>query len=202
MLGYILPGIAYGFAAAVTPGPLSMYLISQAVGHGWRRALPIAFAPVLGDGPIAIVMLTVLSRVPDSFVQYLRLTGGIFILYLAFGAWKSWRESSRGIASPKESPANSCLKAVLINWLNPHPYLGWSMVLGPMVLGAWNHSPATGIALVAGFYLTMVLVMVGMVMLFASARNLGPRVVRILIGLSAAALACLGFYQLWMGLNP
>jgi threonine/homoserine/homoserine lactone efflux protein len=178
-----------------------MYLISQAVSHGWRRALPIAFAPVLSDGPIAILMLTVLSRVPDFFLQYLRLLGGIFILYLAFGAWKSWRASRRGSTSPKESRANSCLKAVLINWLNPNPYLGWSMILGPMVLGAWNHSPTTGIALTAGFYLTMVSVMVGMVLLFASARNLGPRVVQTLIGLSAVALACLGVYQLWMGLQ-
>jgi len=76
------------------------------------------------------------------------------------------------------------------------------MILGPMVLGAWNHSPTTGITLVAGFYITMVSVMVGMVLLFPSARTLGPGVVQTLIGLSAVALACLGVYQLWMGLHP
>jgi threonine/homoserine/homoserine lactone efflux protein len=199
MLGYLLPGIAYGFAAAVTPGPLSLYLISHAVSSGWRRALPIAFAPLLSDGPIAVLILTVLSQVPDAFVQYLRLLGGIFILYLAFGAWKSWRGSKLGNAPPKESQANSCLKAVLINWLNPNPYLGWSMILGPMALSGWNHSPMAGTVLVLGFYLTMIAVMVGMVLLFSAARTLGPRVIRGLIGLSSMALACLGFYQLWLG---
>jgi threonine/homoserine/homoserine lactone efflux protein len=199
MLAYLLPGMAFGFAAAVTPGPLSMYLFSQAVSHGRRHALPIAFAPLLSDGPIAALILTVLSRVPDRLVHYLHLLGGFFILYLAFGAWKSWRDFRWEKEMRPQPGSNSLLKAVLVNWLNPNPYLGWSTILGPMVLKGWRDSAMNGAALILGFYLTMIATMIAMILLFAAAGTLGPRIRRSLIGLSSIALACLGLYMLWLG---
>jgi len=201
MLAYLMPGMAYGFAAAVTPGPLSMYLLSQAVIVGWRRTLPAAFSPLISDGPVAVLVLTVLCRVPDGLVHYLRLFGGMFILYLALGAWKSWRAADAGNPIHFESSPNSFLKAAIVNWLNPNPYLGWSTFLGPMVLSGWRKSPANGTVLVFGFYTTMIAAMMGMILLFAAARSLGPQVRRSLIGLSSIALACLGFYQLWLGMS-
>jgi hypothetical protein len=81
--------------------------------------------------------------------------------------------------------------------LNPNVYISWSLVLGPLLLKAWRESPANGGALLAGFYGTMVLALAGTIVLFAAARNLGPRVTRVLIGLSSVALACFGCYLLW-----
>jgi len=75
MLAYLIPGITYGFAAAVTPGPLTTYLISQALNNGWRRTLLGAFAPLVSDGPIALLVLLALSQVSTSFIQFLRLQG-------------------------------------------------------------------------------------------------------------------------------
>jgi threonine/homoserine/homoserine lactone efflux protein len=199
MWTYLASGIAYGFAAAVTPGPLSMYLISQAARHGWRRTLPAAFAPLISDGPIAILVLMVLSQVPPILVRYLRLIGGIFLLYLAFEAWRSWRKLDSESDIPAESGSNRLLKAAIINWLNPNPYLGWSIFLGPAVISGWRLFPSSGIALLLGFYATMVVSTIGIIVLFAAARTLGPKVRRGLIGLSSLALACLGLYQLWLG---
>jgi hypothetical protein len=90
---------------------------------------------------------------------------------------------------------------MLINWLNPNPYLGWSIILGPMVLSGWNKSPTSGVAVLLGFYATIVSVMIGMIFLFAAAKTLGPKVRSNLIGLSSIALACLGIYQLWLGIS-
>ncbi len=199
MWAYLLPGAAYGFAAAVTPGPLAMYLISQAVSAGWRRTLPAAFSPLISDGPVAVLVLAALSQVPAAMVVYLRLLGGAFILYLAYGAWKSWRDFNPNQTIIAESGQNRLLKAAVVNWLNPNPYLGWSIILGPMVLGGWRKAPICGVAVMLGFYVTMIAVMIAMILLFAGAGTLGPRVRRSLIGLSSIALACLGFYQLWMG---
>jgi threonine/homoserine/homoserine lactone efflux protein len=199
MWTYLTLGIAYGFAAAATPGPLSMYLISQAVSHGWRRTLPAAFAPLLSDGPIAILVLTVLSQVPSTLVKYLQLLGGAFLLYLAFSAWRTWREfNSENNILPESNP-NRLLKASMINWLNPNPYLGWSILLGPAVISGWQQSPSSGMALLLGFYTSIIATMIGIIVLFAAARTLGHRVRRSLIGLSSIALAGLGLYQLWLG---
>jgi threonine/homoserine/homoserine lactone efflux protein len=199
MLAYLISGIAYGFAAGATPGPLSMFIISQAIRNGWRRTLPAAFSPLISDGPVAILVISVLSQAPPNMVLCLRLAGGVFILYLAFGAWKSWRipDTDSGIASTSNS--NSLLKAAIVNWLNPNVYIGWSIIFGPIVLNGWRESPINGIALMVGFYITIISVMMAMIFLSSAAGTLGSKVRRNLIGLSAIALAGLGFYQLWMG---
>lgn len=54
MIPYVVFGLTYGFACAVQPGPFQAYLVSLALAHGWRRALPAALAPLLSDGPIAL----------------------------------------------------------------------------------------------------------------------------------------------------
>jgi threonine/homoserine/homoserine lactone efflux protein len=199
MLASLISGVTYGFAAAVSPGPLSMFLMSQAVTKGWRKTLPVAFSPLFTDGPVAVLVLAILSQIPSNLVQYLRILGGALILYLAFEAWKSWRSFNPEEAIAVGNGRNSLLKAVAINWLNPNLYIGWSVILGPMVLGGWRKSPASGVAVVVGFYITIVTVMVGMIFLFSAARALGPKVRKNLIGLSSIALACLGIYQLWLG---
>jgi threonine/homoserine/homoserine lactone efflux protein len=186
--------MTYAFAAAVQPGPLQTYLISQSLSHGWRRTLPAAFSPLLSDGPVILLVLLVLSRVPLWMAQALRLAGGVFVLYLAWAALKAWRTYG---AQPMAPAPSSLLRAALVNVLNPNPYISWSLVLGPLLLKAWREAPAHGVALLAGFYGTMVLALAGTIVLFAAARNLGPRVTRVLIALSSVALACFGCYLLW-----
>ncbi len=148
MLAYLISGMTYGFAAAVSPGPLAMHLMSQAVSRGWRKALPVAFSPLVTDGPVAVLVLAILSRVPAGLVSYLRLAGGALLLYLAYEAWKAWRnfEAAEGAAAGKTP--NSLLRAIWINWLNPNLYIGWSGILGPMVLGGWRRSPGSGISVI------------------------------------------------------
>jgi threonine/homoserine/homoserine lactone efflux protein len=201
MVSYLIPAITYGFAAAVTPGPLCMYLISQAVTAGWRRTVPAAFSPLISDGPVAALVLLVLSQVPAGVVQYLRLLGGIFILHLAIGAWRSWREfENRRESVPDRPSPNNLWKAAVVNWLNPNVYIGWSIILGPIVLNGWHRSPATGIASILSFYVTMIGTTILILILFAAAGALGPKVRRHMIGFSSLALAYLGFYQLWLGI--
>ena len=195
MLTYLILGMTYAFAAAVQPGPLQTYLISQTLTHGWRRTLPAALSPLLSDGPIILLVLLVLSRVPAWMMQALRLAGGVFVLYLAWAALQAWRRyDAQAIPSP---PPSTVLQAALVNVLNPNPYIAWTLVLGPLLLKAWRETPSHGVALLAGFYGTMVLALAATIALSATARNLGPRVTRLLIGLSAVALACFGCYLLF-----
>ena len=62
MLSYIVQGLGYGFTAAVQPGPFQTFVLAQALNRGWRRALPMALAPLLSDGPIITLMLLVLTH--------------------------------------------------------------------------------------------------------------------------------------------
>jgi threonine/homoserine/homoserine lactone efflux protein len=199
MIVYLVMGLSFGFAAAMQPGPFQAYLISQALNIGWRRTIPATFAPLISDIPIAILILAVLTRIPPGFVQTLHYLGGAFILFLAYGAFKSWWSYDINKPPGKQSAHQSIWKAALVNLLNPSPYLGWSLVMGPLLLKGWRESPACGISLVAAFYGTMILTTVAILILFGVARNYGPKVTRPLIALSALALAGFGLYQIWLG---
>ena len=201
MLGYLILGMTYAFAAAVQPGPFQTYLISQTLSNGWCRTIPAAFAPVISDAPIIILVLLVLSQMPDWLAKILQCAGGAFLLYLAIGAFKSWRHFDQQKALQFQSARQTVLKAALVNLLNPAPYIGWSLVMGPILLKGWLESPANGIALLIGFYTTMVLVTLGIMLLFAAARNLGPLVSRGLVGISSIALTGFGLYELWLGIG-
>jgi len=196
---YLVMGITLGFAAAVQPGLFTAYIISRALATGWRRTVPSAFAPLISDGPVAVVTLLVLTSLPAALLQWLRLLGGAFLLYLAADAARNWRRYGEGGAPPAAAGERSVLKAAGVNILNPGAYLGWSLVIGPLLLKGWSEAPSRGIALVAGFYAAMISGLAGIALLFGLAGRLGPRVNRALIGVSAVALAGFGLYQLWMG---
>lgn len=201
MLTYLIFGITYAFAAAVQPGPLQTYIISQTLNKGWRSTLPAAFAPVISDVPILLLVLFLLSTVPDNFIYILRIGGGLFLLYLGINAFNSWKKYDTDKSVSNDSSQQTLLKAVVVNLLNPAPYIGWSLIMGPLFLQGWKVAPVNGIALIFGFYLTMVITLVGIIFLFSFARKLGPKVGKILLGLSAIVLVAFGIYQLWFGFS-
>ncbi|MBC8424690.1 hypothetical protein H8E07_11260 [bacterium] len=92
MLKHIAIGAGLAFAAAVQPGPLQAFLFSRVTVIGWRRTLPAAFAPLLSDGPIALLALLVLGRLSPSFQSVHRAVGGLFLLYLAWKTIRQWRQ--------------------------------------------------------------------------------------------------------------
>ena len=199
MWTYIALGIGYGFAAAVQPGPLQTYLISQALLKGWRKSLVSALAPLISDGPIITLCVLVLSQVPIGLQRFLYIAGGLFVLYLAYGTYQSWKNFDPQLPSDETNGAQNLLNAALTNVLAPGAYLFWTLVTGPILLRGWRETPLHGISLLLGFYVTMIGSLAAIIILFSSARRLGPKVRRTLLGISAIALLSFGLYQLWLG---
>jgi threonine/homoserine/homoserine lactone efflux protein len=196
---YLLQGIGYGFAAASQPGPFQTYLISQSLTRGWRRTLPAALAPLISDGPIIALCLLVLSQVPAWMERALYIVGGLFILYLVYGAYKSWRDFNEHIPQTESASQQSVLKAALMNALSPGPYLFWTLVTGPVLLKGWRAAPINGLGFLAGFYIAMLSSLAAIILVFGLASKLGPKVNRAMIGISAIALFLFGLFQLWRG---
>jgi len=199
MISYFIFGLSYSFACVVQPGPFQAYLFSQSITNGWRKTIRLVFAPLISDLPVIILVLFVLITVPREVLGILQCLGGIFLLYLAFRAYKTLRSLSTN--NIKDTPGyGNLFKAVLVNLFNPNPYLGWSLVMGPMLIKGWSESPGNGIALITGFYSSMIIYSAVMVILFSAAGNLGPRVNRISLIISVIAFLLFGFYQLWSGI--
>jgi threonine/homoserine/homoserine lactone efflux protein len=199
MPAYVLLGATYAFAAAVQPGPFQAYLIASTLTRGLRRTLPAVLAPLLSDVPIIALVLLVLTQVPPSVVDALRLGGGVFLLYLAARAFSAFRHYQAPEAAGSSPAVRTVIEAAFVNLLNPSPYISWSLILGPLLLQAWQSAPANGIALLVAFYSTMIVSTAVILVPFAGARTLGPAIGRTMLGVSALALAAFGLYQLWAG---
>lgn len=197
---YIIQGIGYGLAAAAQPGPFQTYIISQSLAKGWRKTLLAALAPLVSDPPIVTLCLLVLSQVPAWFQRFLYIAGGLFILYLAYGAYKAWKSFDAHLPNSESETRQSLWQAALMNALSPGPYIFWSLVTGPILMRGWREMPIHGIGFMAGFYVTMISSLALIIIVFGIARELGPKVNRALLGISAVALFIFGLYQLGSGI--
>lgn len=199
MITYILQGISLGLSAAASPGPFQAFLIGRTLKNGWKQTLPAVLAPLISDGPIILLMVLVISSLPPPILRLIQIAGGVFVLYLAWKAFQAFRHFQP--AEQIHETGRTLWQAILTNFLSPGPYIYWSLVTGPLLVRGWKEGPSHGLVFLLGFYTAMISALVLIVVIFGAARQLGPRVSRILIGLSSIALFGFGVYQLFQGLS-
>jgi threonine/homoserine/homoserine lactone efflux protein len=142
-----------------------------------------------------------LDNLPQIALSVLRVAGGILLLWFAVSGYHQWKQGVDSTAQPRERPPRTLIQAATVNILNPNPYLGWMLVLGPAFFAAWNQTPAAGIALLVSFYGTTVAALASTVLVFGTTRFLTLRSRRILVLISALLLAVLGIAQLGLALR-
>ncbi len=200
MLFYLSQGLILGGTAAAQPGPLLAYLLSQTISNGWRRTLPAAFAPLISDVPIILLVLVILTRTPYWSLQPLRVVGGLFLLYLAYGACRSYKTATTPSAVPAQSTHKGVLNAALMNLLSPYPYIFWATIAGPITIAGWKESPRNGVSFIFGFYVTLIGGFMAFIVMFALTNRLDARLSRFLSAVSAVVLLFFGLYQIWLGI--
>ncbi len=201
MFAYLLQGLTLGFSAGVSPGPLQAYFLSRSVQYGWRKTWPAAFAPLISDGPIVLLVLLVLTQTPAWLLRLLQLIGGVYILTLSWAVFRSLRSAPARQDKAEATSRRTLREAVVMNLLNPNPYIFWSTILGPIFIAAWRESPWLGISFVAGFYGMMISLIIGFILLWATVGQLSSGVTRTLNAISAVALLAFGSYQIWLGIT-
>mgnify|MGYP001283575586 CR=1 FL=1 len=201
LITYLLSAAAIGFSAGVTPGPLQAVFLSYAVKGGWKKALPAAFAPLVTDGPVILLVLVILNNLPAVFLRILQIGGAVFILYLAWESYQAYRNFQDIKAAKDTGTWGTLLKAATMNLLGPGPWLFWSLINGPNLLLAWEVSPWWGVAYLATFYGVFILSNIALILIFSSMRRMGEQVRRTLLLVSALILAGFAVYQLLQGLR-
>jgi len=201
MLEYVLIGGGFAFTAAAQPGPLQAFLLARVVADGWKRTLPAALAPLISDGPIALLILVSLHNVARGFETVLKAIGGCVFAYFAARAFLEWLTARVGRDQEPQAAPRTLLQAVAVNIVNPGPYLGWSLILGPLALEAWSQSPAHAFALITSFYVVLVASLGLFILLLGTTSFLGPRGRHSLLLISSFALAGIAVYSLWSALG-
>lgn len=198
--------VTLGLVAASQPGPFQAFLLARTMRDGLRRSLPLVLAPLISDGPVALLAIVLLSQAPAGWLRVVSAVGGLVALALAWEAGRTLRGELRarmaGTPPPPLPPDGDPLRggvvrAVLVNLSSPGPWSFWALVLGPLTVQAFRASPWAGVATVASFYLALIGGLAALVAAFATARRLGTRV---RLGLQAASVIGLaGFGVLLVG---
>lgn len=201
MLAFLLLGISFGLSASVNPGPSLTLAISRALRDGARSGIIVTLAPLCTDAPIIAVTALLVGSLPHSAFGWLGIGGGAYIVWLgikgvreALGRQIDLEALSMSRGANDDGSLRSLVQAMIINFLNPNPYLFWGTAGGPNLVKAWTQYGIGGAsAFIVGFYLMLVGVRATLALVIGRNRGIfSPQLYqRILIG-SGVLLVILG----------
>jgi threonine/homoserine/homoserine lactone efflux protein len=209
MIELLTRAVGYGVTATILPGPIQTYIINSALAHGWRKSLALIATPLLADLPImflVIFVLTNMSEFPPELLAAIRVISGIIILYVAWGAFRAWRQGATmggatTISAEQITTTAILRQGIVMNILSPGPYIFWPSLHGPLVIDALNQSPIAAVLYIAAFYITFGIGIALIIFAFDRLRSLDPRITRGLILFSALLLAFFGIITLAQGIS-
>ena len=151
---FLFSGVVFGLSGGLTPGPLLTLVISETLKHDVKEGIKVAIAPLLTDLPIVFITIFVLSRLGNilPLLGAVSLLGGAFLTYLAY---ESISFKGVDIDLEQEKP-QSMRKGVIVNFLNPSPYMFWFTIGAPLVLKALNIGVFSAFLFIFGFYVFLV----------------------------------------------
>jgi len=193
-MNYLLLGLTLGLSAGITPGPLLTLVVTASLRRGLSSGLLVAVAPFITDAPIIALSVFLLDRLPPWGLKVVTVAGGLLVIYLGVDALRAARHAQLPARAEKSRAARGQLwQGVLVNALNPHPYLFWATVGGPMLLAGWRVGTAHAAAFLLGFY--TLLVGSKMIVAWLVARQAGmlsPRGYRLALAILGLAMVALG----------
>lgn len=151
LLPWLLSGLALGVSGGLSPGPLTVLVLTQTLRHGLREGARVAIAPLLTDGPLIVLSTLVVGALArlQGALGVLSLVGAVVLCGLA---WHTARVSAIALPAGQAPAPRSIRTAVLTNLVNPHPYLFWLTIGGPMVVQARATSDAAAAMWALGFF--------------------------------------------------
>ena len=127
MKSLLISGMVLGLSAGLSPGPMLTLVVSQTLRYGIREGVKVALAPLLTDIPIVMACGLFLYLFADMAraLGVISIFGGLYLFYL--GLKSLWFKDTD---LQEDVDPKSLKKGLMINFLNPAPYLFWTSIGG------------------------------------------------------------------------
>jgi threonine/homoserine/homoserine lactone efflux protein len=154
IIEFLAMGSFLGLAAGMSPGPLLAVTISETLQHGKWEGIKVAISPLITDLPIILAVLFVLSHLTNSdfFIGIIAFFGASYLIYSGVESLKIKKDSVELNVEKKDA----LKKGVIVNFGNPHPYVFWLSIGGPIIFKSFNIHIWATILFIAGFYIFLV----------------------------------------------
>lgn len=169
----LLIGVSIGLAAGITPGPLLLLVITTTLRSGRRAGVLVAAAPLAADVLVVTATLLVLGQLSVVALSVVGVVGGFVLAYLGVRTLDAARTFELALSEVNMPvPVLRALRqATAVTVLNPHPWITWVAVLGPLTLVAWRSIPMAAPAPVIGCYAALIGARVMISLLVAAGRD-------------------------------
>lgn len=138
-LFYFFKAWVMGIAIAAPVGPIGMLCIRKTLEFGLRGTLTVGLGAALGDsiyGFIAAVGLTAVSHFLLSKMAFLKIIGGIFLLYLAYKEIKTKSSSSDIVLKKDKGFMREVSEVFFLTLINPMTILTFLSVFASIGKGS------------------------------------------------------------------
>ncbi len=151
---FLFLGVALGLVQGLSPGPLVTLVISETLKFGKGEGFKVAVSPLITDSAVIVLSLVVLS----SLAKYTVIIGVVSILgacYLIFLGVGNLRVKT-AMLEAKVMKKGALRRAVITNFLNPHVYVFWISVGGPIILRGLMVHVSVSFLFLFGFFVLIV----------------------------------------------
>ena len=152
------------------PGTGVVYTITTGLTLKWRASLAAAIGCTLGIVPhilASILGLSALLNMSAHVFSILKLTGALYLLYLA---WNMWREAGTLEITKKNAETSFMkiiLKAIVINLLNPKLTIFFFAFL-PLFVSQNSTSPTVEMIMLSAVFMGLTLIVFALYGILAS----------------------------------
>ncbi len=154
-LEFLISGIFFGLAAATSPGPILYLVFSETLKYRRKEGIKIAVSAIIAEFPILLFVLVTLSNLikfGHSIIGMISLFGACYLIHLGI---KNLRVKTNAL-EVEYAREDGLKRGVIVNLLNPNPYLFWLSIGGPMIFESWDKSISATALFILGFYALLV----------------------------------------------
>lgn len=154
-INFLLRGLLIGLAIAAAVGPIAILCIQRTIEHGRLYGLISGLGAATADavyGAIAAFGLTVIATFLVSQHVWIRLLGGLFLLYLGIKTFRS-RPAERAAAARAHTFPTAYLSTFLLTLTNPTTILSFIAIFAGLGVGGASRSYLSAGIVVCGVFL-------------------------------------------------
>lgn len=151
---YFIKGIILGFSIAAPVGPIGVLCMRRTLSYGRWSGFFSGLGAATADavyGAIAAFGLTAVTNALVGAHLWLKLIGGIFLLYLGIRTYFR-HPASNGLEVKRSTLASDFISTFLLTFTNPMTILSFVAVFAGIGIGTVDHDFAFAVSLIFGIF--------------------------------------------------
>jgi threonine/homoserine/homoserine lactone efflux protein len=152
--GFYLRGLILGFSIAATVGPMCILCIQRTFQKGYLYGLVSGIGIATADGiygSVAAFGLTVITSFLVNEQKWIRLVGGVFLIYLGIRTMLA-KPAEKAASAQAHNFAGAYVSTLLLTLTNPLTILSFAVIFAGLGVGATGGNYLAAALVVAGVF--------------------------------------------------